>query len=364
MASIQKQPNGSWRARYQDNTGKERAKHFPRKIDAQRFLDEVTASLVTGTYVDPKAGKVTLGAFYRDWSDRQVWEPATRRSMDGAVADLGLESTALRDLRHSHGEIWVKRQSARGLTAGTVTLRMKHLRAVLAGAVRDKLIASDPFAEVSLPRQRKAEAAMRLPTSTEVRTMMDTATEDFAVCIALAAFAGLRAGEIAGLQLGDVEFLRRQVHVHRQNTTDGPKPPKYGSERSIFAPAALMDMLSTQVARRGITDPGDWLFVGQNGQAMQQNQLTQRWCYFRNQADLKGLRLHDCRHHFASGLIAAGCSVVTVARALGHSSPAMTLRVYAHLWPTAEDQTRQAATRIMSAALGTVADSTRTSDGG
>jgi integrase len=184
------------------------------------------------------------------------------------------------------------------------------------------------------------------------------------VCIALAAFAGLRAGEIAGLQLGDIEFLHRRIQVHRQNTADGPKPPKYGSERPIYAPAALMDRLSAQVARRGISDPSDWVFVGQNGQPMHQNQLTQRWCYFRNQADLKGLRLHDCRHHFASGLIAAGCDVVTVSRALGHSNPAITLKIYAHLWPSAEDRTRQAAASIMAAALDPVADSVRTGEGG
>ncbi len=55
------------------------------------------------------------------------------------------------------------------------------------------------------------------------------------------------------------------------------------------------------------------------------------------------LRLQDLRHYFASGLIAAGCDVVTVQRALGHRSPTTTLNTYAHLWPTAEDRTRIAA---------------------
>ena len=68
MASIKKRTDGVWRARYRDDAGKEHARHFERKVDAQRWLDEVTASVVTGNYVDPKAGKITFKRFYADWS--------------------------------------------------------------------------------------------------------------------------------------------------------------------------------------------------------------------------------------------------------------------------------------------------------
>jgi len=59
MASITRRPDGRWRARYRDDAGKEHARHFARKVDARRWLDETTASIVTGAYVDPKAGRVT-----------------------------------------------------------------------------------------------------------------------------------------------------------------------------------------------------------------------------------------------------------------------------------------------------------------
>src|SRR5262245_5077978 len=65
MANIAKRPDGRWRARYRDAAGKEHARHFPRKADAQRWLDEVTASVVTGAYVDPKAGRVTFAAYFK-----------------------------------------------------------------------------------------------------------------------------------------------------------------------------------------------------------------------------------------------------------------------------------------------------------
>jgi integrase len=79
--------------------------------------------------------------------------------------------------------------------------------------------------------------------------------------------------------------------------------------------------------------------------------------------DWEDERLHDLRHFFASGLIAAGCDVVTVRRALGHRSATVTLATYAHLWPTAEDRTRQAAAAMLGEVLG-LADCVRTTGTG
>jgi integrase len=71
-------------------------------------------------------------------------------------------------------------------------------------------------------------------------------------------------------------------------------------------------------------------------------------------------RLHDLRHFYASGLIHAGCDVVTVQRALGHSSASITLTTYSHLWPDANDRTRKAAGELLEASLGAAADVLRT----
>jgi integrase len=62
-------------------------------------------------------------------------------------------------------------------------------------------------------------------------------------------------------------------------------------------------------------------------------------------------RLRDARHFFASGLIFAGCDVVTAQRALGHSSAAQTLWTYSHLWTDASDRTRKAAADLVDLAL-------------
>ncbi len=72
------------------------------------------------------------------------------------------------------------------------------------------------------------------------------------------------------------------------------------------------------------------------------------------------MHLHHLRHFYASGLIAAGCDVVTVQRALGHQTATVTLNTYSHLWPSAEDKTRAAAASMMAETLG-AGDSVRTS---
>ncbi len=79
MASIARRPDGTYRPRYRDAAGKEHARHFKRKVDAQRWLDEVTASVVTGTYVDPALSRVTVGEWGERWlNGHAALKPSTR----------------------------------------------------------------------------------------------------------------------------------------------------------------------------------------------------------------------------------------------------------------------------------------------
>jgi integrase len=75
-----------------------------------------------------------------------------------------------------------------------------------------------------------------------------------------------------------------------------------------------------------------------------------RWRVTCKRAGVQGFTVHNLRHFYASGLIASGCDVVTVQRALGHAQASTTLNVYAHLWPSAEDRTRAAAANLMAIA--------------
>ncbi|MEV6847630.1 tyrosine-type recombinase/integrase [Actinoplanes sp. NPDC051411] len=370
MASVKRRADGKWRARYRDEAGKEHARHFDRKVDGQRWLDEQTAAIVTGQFVDPKAGEITFRRFFADWAARQVWAPNSERAIRLAAGSVTFADVPMKLIRRSHVEQWVKAMQSKnrgagkppGLAPGTIKTRLQNVRAVLRAAVRDRIIVVDPSDGVKLPRQRRAAAAMVIPAPPQVRALLDNAAVPWMrTFMALAAFAGLRLGEAAGVQLADIDFLRRTLHVTRQ-VQRGPKgtvlisPPKAGSERPVFLADGLLRLLSLHVRDMPKTPEG-WLFVGPDGDPPHQNSVGYWWRKTRRAVDLEEYDFHDLRHFYASGLIAKGCDVVTVQKALGHAKATTTLNIYAHLWPTAEDRMRTAADSLMDE---TFADPVRT----
>ena len=108
-------------------------------------------------------------------------------------------------------------------------------------------------------------------------------------------------------------------------------------------------MLSEHVA---LGLPYDWLFAEVEDVPPHQNTIGYRWRTTLQRAGVADVRLHDLRHFYASGLIASGCDVVAVQRALGHAKSTTTLTTYAHLWPTTEDRVRDAAARLVAEVVG------------
>lgn len=356
-----------WRARYVDEHGQERAKGFTRKVDAQRWLDEITAAVISGNYVDPRHGAITFGSFYREWSSRQIWVPGTIRAMDLAANSTTFANVPFTDLRPSHIESWVKAMQDRDLAASTIKTRFVNVRSVLRAAVRDRVLSRDVSDRVMLPRQRKAAAAMTIPTPVEVGAMMRAADAEFVAFVALAAFAGLRLGEAGALRVSDIDFMRKEVHVRRQvqranGSTVEIRAPKYGSERTVYVSGRLIEILAEHVRLHcpGV-DADRWLYPGHDGHPWHQNTVGYRWRKVRK-ATSSTYHLHDLRHFYASGLIAAGCDVVTVQRSLGHGTPTVTLNTYSHLWPKAEDRTRRASEAMFDESVESAADVLRTQD--
>jgi integrase len=207
---------------------------------------------------------------------------------------------------------------------------------------------------------------MRIPTPDQVRAILDAADERFRPFVAVCAFAGLRLGEAAALQAGDVDFLKRRISVARQVQRAGGRNveirlPKCGSERDVYVPDELLQMLSQLIAS-GIRHL--WLFSGASDLPPHQNTIGYRWRRACGDAGVSGVALHDLRHYFASGLIASGCDVVTVQRAMGHRKATTTFDTYSHLWPTAVDKTRAGAAAMMAEVFEDSADSLRTRGGG
>jgi hypothetical protein len=69
MASIRRRSNGKWRARYRDASGKEHARHFERKADAERFLDRMRGDLARGAWIDPRDTNLTVREIGQRWLD-------------------------------------------------------------------------------------------------------------------------------------------------------------------------------------------------------------------------------------------------------------------------------------------------------
>ena len=355
-----------YRARYRDEAGKEHARHFDRKVDAQRWLDEVTAAVVTGQYVDPKAGRITFDAFFRRWAERQIWAPMTQVQNDLVRRKVTFGSVSMATLRASHIESWVSSMSTDGYAANTIATRVFTVRAVLKGAVRDRVIAVDPSAGIRLPRRRRREHAMEIPTADQIARLYAASEPRMRAFIALCAFAGLRLGEASAIQRQDIDFLRRSLEVRRQvqRRVGGPaelRAPKYGSERVLNLPESLVQLLAAQIERFGVASEG-WVFFTADGRPLPPSTVNSWWQRTVEVAGVPGVHIHGLRHYFASGLIAAGCDVVTVQRALGHRSPSTTLDVYSHLWPSAEDRTRGASAALFADTIGNLADSVRTGD--
>lgn len=380
MASIQKRDSGRWRARYRDRAGKEHARHFTRKVDAQRWLDEVTADVLTGRYVDPKAGRITFAKWFEDWSGRQVWVDGTLVAARQAADSVPFGSVRLDRITPADVQGWVKAMTQpagsewkdgrpgrkTGLAASTIQVRFNYVHMCLRAAVAEKRLAEDPSADVRLPRQARAATRMQIPTPDEVRRVLDAAPEHFQAFIAVCAFAGLRLGEAAGLQVGDVDFLGRTLTIARQvqgqtRAAVTVVAPKAASGRTVPIPDELTTMLAAHLREVGVIelDGAQWLFTAGGGHLLNRNSAGNLWRQAAAAAGVTGYTLHDCRHFYASALIAAGCDVVTVQRALGHAQASITLDTYSHLWPNAEDRTRSAVRGLMRSTLG-LADSGRT----
>jgi len=349
-----------------DRPGHEHARHFDRKVDAQQWLDRVTAALVTGQYADPRRGRITFSSYYAPWADRQIWAPGTRLAMDLAAGSVTFGDTPIARIRRSHVESWVKGMVSRGLAAGTVHTRFGNVRAAFRAAVADRVIGEDPCTGIVLPKRRRAAASMSIPTPEQVGALMKAAEGPFRAYLALCAFAGTRLGETSGAHIEDVEFLPRTLRVRRQvQRTTGTgfeiRPPKYGSERDVFLASSLLNVVAQHVElNRTEAAPGDWLFVNGAGEPPHQNTVGHWWRLTKKAAKVEGFTLHDLRHFW---LIAAGCDVVTVQHALGHASATTTLSTYAHLWPNAEDRTRAAAEAMLTSAMQEPsADSVRTEE--
>ncbi len=148
--------------------------------------------------------------------------------------------------------------------------------------------------------------------------------------VRVAAYAGLRRGELVALRWRDVDFVRRKVVVRRA-VSASIDTPSTKSRRAREVPladqaAGALDRLSK---RDGFTEPDDYVFINRLGRRLDGSALRRRVSRARDAAGLRPMRFHDLRHTYGSLLVAGGIDLASVKSAMGHSRLATTER-YLH----------------------------------
>jgi integrase len=259
----------------------------------------------------------------------------------------------LASLRRSDVQGLVKALSE-SLSPGSVRNVHDVLSRVLSAAVEDRVIAHSPCRRIVLPALTDSEVVP--PSVDDVATLSAAVPQRARALVVLLAGSGLRIGEALGLVVADVDFLRRTVRVERQRLQDGSLGPVKTAKslRTVPLGQVVVDELAAHLAAYPSADA---LFTTDRGEPLTYRRWKSVW---RAALASTGLDVdtHGLRHFTASALISGGASVKQVQTVLGHSSAAITLRVYSHLWPGDDDRTRS----VMDGALGALADRVRTED--
>lgn len=349
MASVEKR-GARYVARWRDADGRQRAKTFDRKRDASAFLERVGSALQAGVYVDPKAGRITVGDFSEKWLETLGHlKPTTRASYVSTLEVHVLPrwgSTPLNRVEHEDVAAWVSSMVAEGRSPSIVAKAHRVLSLMLALAVRGRRLTTNPADDVRLPRMRKPDK--RFLTHEQVAQLASAAGSDWEadeglviagraqdrVLVLVMAYCGLRWGEASALRVGRVDLMRRRLEVAEAvSEVNGALTwgtPKGHKRRSVPVPKFVADALTEVMVGKGVDD---LVFTTPRGAVLRRSNWR-RDVFDRaaSAVDLEGLTPHELRHTAASLGVQAGANVKAVQRMLGHASAAMTLDVYSGLF--------------------------------
>lgn len=338
MPSIEKRTRDgvvSWQARYRDLDGVQRKRSFRRRVDAERYLTTVQHDLLAGSYLDPRAGLITFGAWSTQWLDSLGHLKATTRERYAGLLRRHVlpkwGRRPLSSIRHADVAAWVSGMSHAGHGAGTVRQAYRVLSLVLEVAVRDGRLHRNPALKVPLPRMRRTTPRFLSPD--QVVQLVQAAGPD-GLSIRLLALTGLRFGELAALRVGRIDLARRRLTISESVTEVGGRlvfsSPKTHQTRTVPVPSSVIPALAAACEGRAADQ---LLLTSPRGGPVRINNWRRRVfdpaC---ERAGITGVTPHDLRHTAASLAVSAGANVKAVQRMLGHASAAMTLDVYAALF--------------------------------
>lgn len=356
-----------YKVRWLDPDGEERSKSFPdgqlkaaRDWKAQQEVD-----MARGTYVDPKAGKITVAAFAKSWLAGLDVDELSLQNMEMRFhkrvtpylgkAEIGsVKPSAIRN--------WDRELREDGLSDRYRQTLFGNVSAMFTAAMEDGLIVKHPCRGKSVKQPKAAQKKVVPWPEKQVWTVQRKLKDRFRVTVDMAAGIGLRQGECLGLAVEDVDFLRGVVHIRRQVKTVRYKHvfalPKYNKTRDVPLPEPVKLALAEHIRKyppKEITLPWDTpdgkpttarlIVTSVRGLVVAANDFNRNyWKVALKAAGLPYGRyqnvMHELRHFFASVLLDQGESIKAVAEWLGHADPSFTLKIYTHLMPSSADRTK------------------------
>ena len=328
---------------------------FKTKRDAQAWAAQNTVDLNAGAWRPERAGKITVTEAANQWLEtKRSIAPKTHSGYRYAIKHIattgGLGTTYLKDVTSGVVERWVVDMAVQHKPKG-VHNSFGVLNQIMSKAVKDKRIAVNPCTGVELPRVERN--TVNVVPMDKLSRLIDAAGEHAPV-VAFLAFTGLRWGEMAGLQVGDVDLERRRIHVRRQITEDSGRLirslPKHHTTRTVPVVGQVADILEPRITGRSADE---LVFTTASGAVLRNRNARRDWFdASATAAGLEGLTPHELRHTFASVAIRAGASIKALQSALGHSSAAITLNIYGHMFPDDYDAFTTRMTDVFAADCG------------
>jgi integrase/predicted nucleotidyltransferase len=340
MATLRERKPGVWEIRVftgRDSSGQ--PTQVSRTIRGTKREAQRVAAAFESRPPSNAAGR-TVADVLSAWRDVNlpVWAESTRRDYESRVALIEADPIAEMPVARvgvADVERWHARMRKTGVGESAIRGRHSVLRAALAQALRWEWVGTNAASQAVLrqPKRQPREAM----TADDVRAAIAAANEidpAAGVALRLAAVAGLRRAELAALQWTDL--VGNQLTVDSSATIvrrDGESwvedvATKTGNRRTLTLDPATVDAIAALRLDREEISP--YLFSDTTGPA-NPDRIGWWWNRAREHSGIDPKwRLHDLRHWTATTAITSGHDVRTVAGRLGHSNPAMTLRVYAH----------------------------------
>lgn len=243
---------------------------------------------------------------------------------------------------------------ASGMSASSARKAVHVLRRILAAAVADRRIPYNPADDVPLPSDATGE--QRFLTADEVYDLADAVTRRYRALVLVAAFGGLRFGELGALRRSRVDVLRGRVDVAETLSDVGGDlsfgtPKSKRSRRTVPLPRRIVGEVEQHMDRYVEPGPDALLFTTTEGTPLRRTGFRRSWWLPAiDAADLAPLTFPQLRHTYVSLLVDAGANLKQVSTWAGHSSAAFTADRYTHLWDDRDDDLPERLDALLDAA--------------